>query len=151
MARLVTVFRWVEHTAELELEIDAASEREVFEQALAALSELLAGEDRRGGAPAASEHRHAAPAASEHRRVSASAGDRPALLAAWLEELVFLAEVEGFVPVALEALELRGGAVDATVAGRLGDPPPLIKAITYHRLAFAPAPGGYRATVVLDV
>jgi SHS2 domain-containing protein len=41
--------------------------------------------------------------------------------------------------------------VEATVAGFLNEPPPLVKAVTYHRLAFAQAGDGYRARVVLDV
>jgi SHS2 domain-containing protein len=131
------MFRWLDHTSELELEIEAASESEAFADALAALAELLATE-------AAHE-----PAA--RRRLSAQASDRPALLASWLEELVFLAESEGFVAAAVESLELGPNSVEATVAGFLNEPPPLVKAVTYHRLAFAQAGDGYRARVVLDV
>jgi SHS2 domain-containing protein len=83
--------------------------------------------------------------------VSAEGDDRPALLAAWMEELVFLAEAEGFEPLAMQALELGPHSAQATVTGRLGQPPPLVKAVTYHRLSFARAGHGYRATVVLDV
>ena len=43
------MYRWVEHTAELQLEIDAPEEEAVFADALAALAELL--EDGGGGAP----------------------------------------------------------------------------------------------------
>lgn len=127
----------MEHTAELELEIEASSEAGVFAEALRALAELLASGDDED-VPAG-------------RRVVAEAPDRPALLAAWLEELVFLAEAEGFVPSGVEALRLTDRALQATVCGQLGQPPPLVKAVTYHRLAFAPAGKGYRATVVLDV
>ena len=127
----------MEHTAELELEIGASTEAGVFGEALRALAELLASEDDEN-APA-------------RREVVAEAADRPALLAAWLEELVFLAESEGFVASGVEALRLTEQALEATVSGQLGRPPPLVKAVTYHRLAFAPAGEGYRATVVLDV
>jgi SHS2 domain-containing protein len=129
------VYRWVDHTAEVELEIAAGSEREVFADALDALGELL-------GATGDGD---------ERRAVEVRANDRPALLAAWLEELVFLAETEGFEALGLESLELHGEALRATVRGRRGDPPPLVKAVTYHRLAFAPAGSGYSARVVLDV
>jgi SHS2 domain-containing protein len=132
------VFRWVDHTAELEVEIEAATAEAVFAEALAALAELLAPGDER--APA-----------DVRRRVWAEADDRPALLAAWMEELLFLAEDEGFEPVAVDALKLSARSVEATVIGRLGHPPPLVKAITYHGLSFAPDDDGYRATVVLDV
>ncbi len=128
---------WVEHTAELELAIDAATEREVFTDAMSALAELL------------SPDADAQPTTS--RRVRARALDRPTLLAAWLEELVFLAESEGFVPVALERLDLHNDRLQATVVGRIGEPPPLVKAVTYHRLSFSRSNDRLKATVVLDV
>jgi SHS2 domain-containing protein len=131
------MYRWVEHTAEVELAIEAATEREVFADALAALADLLGVGGERG--------------ANERRTLSAAASDRAALLAAWLEELLFLAELEGFEAVSLESLELAPCALEAEVAGRLGHPPPLVKGVTYHRLAFEPTTGGYRARVVLDV
>jgi SHS2 domain-containing protein len=130
------MFRWVEHTSELELEIEATSEPEVFADALAALAELLSSE-RKGRAV--------------RRRVSAHAPDRPALLADWLEELVFLAESDGFEPAAVQTLKLSRDSLEATVSGHLGEPPPLVKAVTYHRLAFAQTSDGYSARVVLDV
>jgi SHS2 domain-containing protein len=129
------VYRWVDHTGEVELEIEAGTEREVFADALAALAELL-GVDGDG---------------AEHRTIVASAPDRPALLAAWLEELVFLAESEGFEPVRVDSLALGKAELKATVSGRLGAPPPLVKAVTYHRLAFERRDSGYFARVVLDV
>jgi len=130
-------FCWAEHTAELELQIRAPTERAVFADALRALGELL-------GDGARARPR-------ERRQLAVSAPDRPALLALWLEELVFLAESEGFVAVALESLELDDANVRATVRGHLCAPPPLVKAVTYHRLDFSAVQGGYRATVVLDV
>jgi SHS2 domain-containing protein len=129
------VYRWVEHTAELQLSIQAATEREVFEDALGALGELWGA----GGGEV------------ERRAVSVDAPDRPALLAAWMEELVFLAESEGFVGARVEALELSPERVEARVAGALSEPPPIVKAITYHDLVFERAGGGYVARVVLDV
>jgi protein archease len=133
-------YRWVDHTAEIELEIEAAGEREVLEEALRALAELLGTDDFE---PAAVQ-----PA---RRRLTAHAADRPALLAAWIEELAFLAESEGFVATELLDLELAPDGLDASVAGVLGEPPPLVKAVTYHRLAFEPRGEGYLARVILDV
>jgi SHS2 domain-containing protein len=130
------MYRWVDHTAELELEIEAQSERDVFVDALRALAELLG---------------FSAESGSERREVVANASDRPALLAAWLEELMFLAESEGFVATGLADLELEAQSLRASVCGTLGDPPPLVKAVTYHRLEFTAAEGGYLARVVLDV
>jgi SHS2 domain-containing protein len=132
---------WAEHVGELELRVTAASEPEVFAEAALALGELLAEEDDAGPG-----------AALEWRDVGARAPDRGALLAGWLDELVFLAETEGFVPAAVEDVVLGPGAVRTRVGGRRGSPPHLVKAVTYHRLAFEPAPGGgWRAVAVLDV
>ncbi len=156
------MYRWIDHTAEVEIAIEASSEREVFEDALAALRELLGFGPLAGG--------------SERRTLAARGPDRPALLAAWLEELVYLAESEGFVATRVERLSLPPQIIDnlvdknfgdnladnfvgnfvdnpltAVVAGVIADPPPLVKAVTYHRLAFAPAGEGYVANVVLDV
>jgi SHS2 domain-containing protein len=130
------VHRWVEHTGELELAIEAPTEREVFEDAFDAMSELLS-------VPATGE--------VAARTIELSAPDRPALLADWLAELAFLAESEGVVPERLLSLELGDFDLRAGVEGRRGDPPQLVKGVTYHRLALEPTAGGFRASVVLDV
>ncbi|MDQ3875509.1 MAG: archease [Actinomycetota bacterium] len=129
-------YTWIEHTAEVELAIEAASAAGVFVEATTALAELIA---RDPGGEAA------------RREISLSAADRAALLADWLEELVFLADTEGFVPEGVASLELRGDSVRATVEGRIDRPAPLVKAVTYHRLEFAEDDGGARARLVLDV
>ncbi len=48
-------------------------------------------------------------------------------------------------------LDLARDGLRATVAGVLDEPPPLVKAVTYHRLAFERRGEGYVARVVLDV
>ena len=132
-------FRWVEHTGELEVELEAASELGVFEAGLEAMRELLAGgEGGAGGAPLRLE-------------VELRGRDRAALLADWLAELAFLGEERGLVPETLVRMELDGDGLRATVEGREAEPPHLVKAATYHRLAFERADGGWRAQVVLDV
>jgi SHS2 domain-containing protein len=129
-------YRWVDHTAEVELEIEAVGEREVLEEAARALAELLGIDD---------------PGGDERRSISVEAPDRPALLAAWIEELAFLAESQGFVATHIADLHFHRDGLSATVAGVLGEPPPVVKAVTYHRLAFEPRADGYAARVVLDV
>jgi SHS2 domain-containing protein len=131
-------YEWAEHVGELELRVEASEEAAVFEDALAALHELLADDDGVRGE-------------LEWRDVHAHGEDRAVLLAAWIEELAFLAETEAFVPERIGELELGAEHVRARVGGRLGSPPHLVKAVTYHRLAFEPADGGWRATAVLDV
>jgi SHS2 domain-containing protein len=128
-------YGWGEHVGELELWVTAVSEEAVFLEALRALGELLGNE---GGE-------------SQSRDVAVAACDRALLFAGWLEELVFLAETEAFVPDALEELALSPGALRARVLGHRGAPPHLVKAVTLHRLAFEPDDDGWRARVVLDV
>ena len=129
-------YRWVDHTAEVELVIEAAAEEGVFADAMQAYAELVARDP--GGEPA-------------RREVSVSARDRATLLAAWLDELVFLAETDAFVPERLASFALDDMTLHATVDGRIDAPAPLVKAVTYHRLEYAREPGGFRARVVLDV
>lgn len=138
------MYRWLDHTAELELELEAATEREVLSDALDALRELLEGEETAVLAQLDDDR-------LERRTVRATAADRPALLAAWLEELLFLSESEAFIPFAVEHVSLRDSTVVAIVSGRVGEPRPLVKAVTYHRLQFEPSERGYRARVVFDV
>ena len=132
------MYRWVDHTSELELHVEAESEAEVYAEATRALGELLGGDGLTEGE-------------REARELDVRAPDRPALLAAWLEELVFLAESEGIVPDAAEPAELSETRLRGVVRGVRGDPPPLVKAVTYHRLSFEPAGEGWRATVGLEV
>jgi SHS2 domain-containing protein len=128
---------WGEHVGELELRLAAADQIGVFAAAVRALGELLAGEDGAG--------------AQEWFDVSAEDGDRATLLAAWLDELIFLAEHDGVVPVTVEDIVLEPALIRARLGGYRGEPPHLVKAVTYHRLAFEPHEDGWRATVVLDV
>jgi SHS2 domain-containing protein len=128
----------VEHTGELEVEIEAPTERGVFEDGFEAMRELLAGTGR-AGSP------------RRRRDISIKAPDRAALLAEWLAELAFIAESEGLVPERLAALELGEDGLRALVEGSEGTPPHLVKAATYHRLSLERAEDGWHATVVLDV
>jgi SHS2 domain-containing protein len=130
------VYRWVDHTAEVELHIETQTREEVFADAAAAFAELVSRNDEGERA--------------EHE-VTVEARDEAGLLVAWLEELVFLAETEDFVPERLERLELTEGRVTALVSGRRGGPAHLVKAVTYHGLEFAQQNGVWRAKVVLDV
>jgi SHS2 domain-containing protein len=129
-------YRWVEHTAELELEIHGHSEEAVFAQALAALAELVG--DGHGREPVSLQ-------------IALAGEERAVLLAHWLDELEFLAETEDLVPDAIERFELGGPGLRATVRGHRGRPRGLIKGVTYHRLAFDRVGDGYRARVILDV
>lgn len=131
------MYRWIEHTGELELLIEAPTEEAVFADALAAFAELI-GDD---GGPD-----------SERREVTLEEDDRDLLLADWLNELGYLADAEQFVPTHLSELELEGGSLRATVNGHRGEPRPLVKAVSLHGLEYRSGlDTGWRARLVLDV
>jgi SHS2 domain-containing protein len=128
------LFEWVDHTSELELHIEAETPQLVFQDALRALAELLG--------PVTGEQ--------QSRKLQFQFPDRESLLWHFLDELVFLSETEGFVPESAEIV-LEDESLWASVTGRMGEPSSLVKAITYHGLAFEEVDGRYRARVVLDV
>ena len=129
-------YRWVEHTGEVELEIEAPTEEAVFSEALRALAELL------GDGPR--EDRISS-------EIAVAGEERALLLVRWLEEFVYRAETENLVPEEVDRIELAERGLHAVVRCRRGTSRHLVKGVTYHRLAFEPAPGGFRARVVLDV
>jgi SHS2 domain-containing protein len=129
-------YRWIEHTGELELELEASSERGVFEAGFDAMRELLSDGE--------AAQRLEIP-------VEVAGSDRAALVADWLGELAFLGETRGLVPDRLSMLELEEDGLRAMVQGWEGPTTHLVKGATYHRLRFERAGEGWRARVVLDV
>ncbi len=128
---------WIEHTSEVELRIEGDSPEAVLREAVEAVSELL-GEPDPGAAPVS-------------ERIELEASDRPALLAAWLEELAFLAETRGLICERSGELEAGEDRLRATVELRPGEPAHLVKAVTYHGLRFEPAGRAWLGSAILDV
>jgi riboflavin kinase / FMN adenylyltransferase len=92
------------------------------------------------------------PVATQWRTVSLEAMDREALLVDWLNELLFLAEMEGllFVDFRIEsltetALTARAGGIHARVTK--AD----IKAATFHDLAIVQDDSGWSTVITFDV
>jgi SHS2 domain-containing protein len=130
------MYRFVEHTAELELELEAPTEAALFEEALRALAELTSGD---------------ADGTAVHHELELEGEDHALLLVDWLHELIFLAEVEQLVAETVVSLELSGGGLRATVRGRRGHPRHLVKAATLNKLQLRQEGGTWRARLVLDV
>jgi SHS2 domain-containing protein len=128
--------RWVEHTGEVELEIEAPTEEAVLREALQALAELL------GDGPR--EDRTSC-------EIAVVGEERAPLLAERLDELVYRAETQNLVLEEVERLELAEHSLYAVVRCRQGSSRHLVKDVAYHRLAFEPGAGGFRARVVVDV
>jgi SHS2 domain-containing protein len=132
---LGAMHRFVEHTGEVQLELEARTEEGVFTEAASAFRELVGAGDGEG----------------ERREVQLSGADRALLLVEWVNELVFLAEVEGFVPVRVRSVELSPGGLRATVEGHRGRVPHLVKAVTLNDLKLERTDDTWHARLVLDV
>ena len=88
--------------------------------------------------------------------VRVEAGDREMLLVAWLNELLYIHEVEEFVVAEFSIPHLSDTTLEAEVWGERVDRArhPLlghVKAVTYHLLRVQKADGGWQAQVVVDV
>ena len=131
--------QWVDHTSEVQLEVEAESPAGLAAEAGRALGLLLL-----RGVPA----RPQGPA----REIEVSSVDREALLVDWLNEILFLAEVEMWVAVELEILEISAVHLKASARGvTVDDPPALVKAATFHELAVEERDGRWQAEVIFDV
>jgi SHS2 domain-containing protein len=132
------VHRFLDHTGELEVELEAPTAEGLFAEAAAAVGELLNDGERPGG-----ERR-------SWTEICLEAPARDRLLVDFIEELVFLAEREGMVPASAE-VSLQGTELKARV-GLIDRPPvPLVKAATLHNLTYVEEPDRVLARVVLDV
>jgi SHS2 domain-containing protein len=88
--------------------------------------------------------------------VKVEAGDRETLLVGWLNELLYLHEVEGFVAADFTIRHLSDTTLEGEVWGERVDRARHfmvghVKAATYHLLQVLPVEGGWEARVVVDV
>ena len=128
-----------DHTSEVRLRLHAPTLASLFEEAARALAELMLEEAE-------------TPAVPQEVTVALHARDREALLSDWLNELVFLSETRRCVYTDAQVLRVSDTSLEAVVRGV---PPRVlrtaVKAATLHDLSVRELPGGYTATVVLDV
>jgi SHS2 domain-containing protein len=131
-------FEEVEHTADLALKVHGHSLKEVFINAACGLFSLMA--DLENLAPSVS------------REVHLEAPDRESLLVDWLNELLYLHEVEEEIYTRFEIETLSSTALSATVWGTKVKASKLtVKAATFHDLEIRETEDGYMTTVVFDV
>jgi len=131
--------RWVDHTAEVQLQVGAESLAGLAAEAGRALGLFLL-----RGAPSEP--------AGEARTIEVLSVDREALLVDWLNEILFLAEVERWVAVEFDILETSSERLKASARGvPVEEPPALVKAATFHGLAVEERDGGFQAEVIFDV
>jgi SHS2 domain-containing protein len=142
------MYRELEHTADVAVEIIAATREELFAEALGALTDIIS---ERGKV----EERLA--------RDFALAGPRlDLLLVDWLDELVYAFEVEELLfrraDVRLTELTGSGGTLHLaarawgeTLDRRRHPIKVLIKGVTYHGLEITETAAGLRVQVVFDI
>jgi len=139
------VIRHFEHTADVGFELTAGDLNALFDAARRALLELLVScPSREGSIP---------------RSITLEAESLEGLLVAWLDELLYLVQTHGLLPVQsavavsaapagyhLAAL-LNCAPLDVEAHGWQGE----VKGATYHGLKLVQENGNWRARVVLDV
>jgi SHS2 domain-containing protein len=135
-------YRPISHTADIGWRIWGGSLAELFENAAGALMATMT--DRRGLRP------------RETRKITVEAPDREALLVAWLNHLLYLYDVDGFLGRDFRVLNLSPTRLKARARGEIYDPDrhvgkTAVKAATYHRLEISPRDHGWQATVILDL
>jgi SHS2 domain-containing protein len=135
-------YRQLPHTADLAWRLWGASLPELFENAGQALSATLT--DRRYLRR------------RETREVGLTSIDREALLVDWLNHLLYLFDIDGFLGRDFQVLTLTPERLEARVWGEKfdGDRHPektAVKAATFHQLSIVPVGDGWQATVVLDL
>ncbi len=140
------MIRMLDHTADVGFELEAPSLEALFEEALRALLLVVF------------EHPPEEGEGVDALRLSAP--DRETLLVRWLNELWYLIQDAGFVPVGAEVRIVEvGGSVYALEARLTGAPLLLeeygwqgeIKSATFHGLDVASDEERWRAQVILDV
>jgi SHS2 domain-containing protein len=135
-------FELVDHTADVVVRAWGGSPELVFEQAALGMVSLAydATAVRRGA----------------RFEISLQAPDRELLLAAWLNELLYMMEARAVVFAAFEVehvgeQEMTATAVGEAFDGRRHHVRGVVKAATLHDLSLRPAGGGWEGRVLLDV
>jgi SHS2 domain-containing protein len=138
-------FRPLDHTADLAVEVTAASRDDLFAEVVPAFTHLMVEVDR-------IEERLS-------RRFELTAAEPALLLVDWLSELLYRFEVDGLLfrrAMATVTDEEGGVRLRAEAWGEERDEARhpiqvLLKAVTYHGLTVGPAAGGWRARIVFDI
>lgn len=135
-------FRVFDHTADIGLEVEAATQEALFETAARGLFHLLC---RIEGVKPRTEH-----------RFSVTGGDREELLIGWLSELLSHHDAEGML-FSRFAVRFEGPRhLTGTAAGEPYDPArheikTELKAVTYHQVELCHDGDRWRARIVVDV
>lgn len=135
-------YRLLEHTADAAIEAWGRDIPELFQNAARGLTAVIADPWRIRD--------------EVEREVAAEAPDRDALLVAWLNEFIYLFDVEHLLFRRFEIEKLTGTAIAGRAFGERVDPERHqirtgVKSTTYHGLVIRRSKSGYTARIVFDV
>jgi len=94
--------------------------------------------------------------ATDRREVRAQAESREALLVNWINECLYVHEIEGFVARRVEVDTCDHGMIHGTLIGEEFDaekhrPGTIVKAATFHQVSVTDADGRVEVRLVVDV
>ncbi len=131
--------RFVDHPGELHLRVRAESLGEVMVEAGRALGTLQLGQRRASGNVPWME-------------IEVHSTDREALLVDWLNDLIYRAETDGWIPLEFTIREVSDRHLSVRArGGMVNERPALVKAATLHGVRIQPVSEGLEADVVFDV
>ena len=135
-------FEILDHTADIGIAAYGADIKEVFRNAALGLFSLMAELDDIKE--------------DVQREVKLSAEDEEVLLIEWLNELIYIFDVEHIIFKRFEIDELAGNQIRARCFGEEIKPGQHkvkreIKAATYHMLRISKSNGGYEVKVIFDI
>ena len=94
--------------------------------------------------------------AKDRLALSARGSDLEELLVAWLSEILYYLDAEGWVFRDFQVRRLEGFAIEGEGLGQRRSPAELhwrvaVKAVTYHQISVRETPDGWEAVVYLDI
>ncbi len=146
MALSDIVIEMLDHTADVGFELRTSTLEELFDEARRALLMVIFERPPEEG--------------DEEGEIQLSAPDLETLLVRWLNELTYLVQDAGFVPVGAEIRIQRRDGASLSLEARIAGAPLLleefgwqgeIKSATFHGLEIANDDEGWHARVILDV
>lgn len=130
------MYNTVEHASSVELDIEDSDPQALFTESLLALSDVLS--DATGGTAVTHD-------------VRVEGRDVEGLLVEWVNELIRLAENDGFVPERVYKERFEGTSFSAKVAGERGIPQDRIRVVTCRSVQMKRLDdGAWAARVVLE-
>jgi SHS2 domain-containing protein len=136
-----TRWKFLEHTADVRMEVYGSTLEELFLNASKGFMSLLASD--------------AHIVAAAHFEVDLEASDSEELLVNWLRELLYQHETGGFVLCEAHISEIGPGKLRAKLEGGTRSPDDdrdvEVKGVTYHGISVEETDSGYAARVVFDI